>query len=48
MKRFELIGLSLVALVAFVQSAAPSVEETSAALEGGVTNIPLEAALATI
>ena len=48
MKRFALTGLSLVALIAFAQSAAPSVEETVAALEGGVTNIPLEAALANI
>lgn len=49
MKRFALLLVAaLVALVAFAQSEAPTVEETISALEGGITNIPLDAALANI
>lgn len=48
MKKLAFIVLSLATLIAFAQATTPTVEETNAALEGGVTNIPLEAALANI
>ena len=44
---FSLVAL-LVTLIAFAQSARPNAEETIAALEEGITNLPLEAALTTI
>lgn len=47
MKRFVVLALALTALVA-AQSAAPTAKETLALLESGVTNVPLEAALANI
>ena len=48
MKKLAFIVLSLATLIAFAQATTPTVEETNAALEGGVTNIPLDAALANI
>jgi hypothetical protein len=48
MKRFGLLLALLVALVAFAQSEGPSLEETISTLQEGVTNIPLDAALANI
>lgn len=48
MKRFALLLVALAALVAFAQSGNPSVEETISTLQNGVTNIPLEAAIANI
>jgi hypothetical protein len=48
MKKFAaFIGISLLVLFAFAQNA-PTLEETIAALEGGITNIPLDAAIANI
>lgn len=48
MKKFAaFLGISLLTLFAFAQTA-PTVEETIAALEGGLTSIPLEAAIANI
>jgi hypothetical protein len=37
-----------VTLVAFAQSQAPTIEETISTLQQGVTNVPLEAAMANI
>ncbi len=48
MKRFVLCLLAFSALVAFAQSQAPSLGETISTLQEGVSNIPLEAALANI
>lgn len=49
MKKLALVLVAaLVTLIAFAQSARPSAEETIAALEEGITNLPLEAALTTI
>ena len=49
MKKFALLLVAaLVTLVAFAQTETPTVDETIAALEGGVTNLPLDAALANI
>lgn len=49
MKRFALVlAAALLALIAFAQSEGPSLEETISTLQEGVTNIPLEAALANI
>lgn len=48
MKKFALL-LAVPALFAvFAQSAAPTVSETIAALEGGLTSLPIEAAVANI
>ncbi len=49
MKKLALfLAAALVAFVALAQSKSPSVEETLSTLKSGVTNIPLEAALANI
>lgn len=49
MKRFALVlAAALMALIAFAQSEGPGLEETIATLQQGVTNIPLDAALANI
>lgn len=49
MKRFALITLAALAvLFAYAQSDAPSLDETISTLQDGVTNIPLDAALANI
>ena len=49
MKKFALLLVAaLLTLVAFAQTETPTVDETIAALEGGVTSIPLDAALANI
>lgn len=48
MKRVGLLLALLVVLVAFAQSEGPSLEETISTLQEGVTNIPLDAALANI
>jgi hypothetical protein len=49
MKKFALfLTAALVVFVALAQSESPSVEETISTLQEGVTNIPLEAALANI
>ena len=49
MKKFALLLIAaLVTLIAFAQTETPTVEDTISALEGGVTNLPLDAALANI
>ncbi len=49
MKKFTLfLAAALAAFVALAQSKSPSVEETLSTLQEGVTNIPLEVALANI
>jgi len=49
MKRFALITLAaLAALFVYAQSGAPTLDETISTLQDGVTNIPLDAALANI
>ena len=48
MKKFALLLAAPVLLVVLAQSAAPTVAETIAALEGGLTSVPLEAAVANI
>lgn len=48
MKKLALLLVVPLALLAFAQTDAPTVEETISALEGGVTNLPLDAALANI
>lgn len=49
MKRTLLVStVALAGLVALAQTDTPTVDETISALEGGLTNIPLDAALANI
>ncbi len=49
MKRFAVVMLvALAALFVYAQSDAPTLDETISTLQDGVTNIPLDAALANI
>lgn len=47
-KLLLLLAVALVAVVALAQSDSPTIEDTIATLQDGVTNIPLEAAIANI